>query len=72
MICRTLCIINATDHNILGYRISSLAELVAERDRFVVIGADDRFRELAVLLDEEISHLRALVGPVIAVEDLLI
>ena len=72
MICRTLCIINAADHNILGYRISSLAELVAECDRFVVIGADDRFRELAVLLDEEISHLRTLVGPVIAVEDLLI
>ena len=72
MICRTLCIINAADHDILWYRITSLAELVAERDRFVVVRTDYRFRELTVLLDEEISHLRALVGPVIAVEDLLV
>ena len=72
MICCALCIVNAADHDILWYGITSLAELIAERDRFVVIRTDYRFRELAVLLDEEISHLRALVGPVIAVEDLLV
>ena len=61
MFTSALGIIDTADHDILRYGITSLAQLVAERNSFVVIGTDDRFRELAVLLDEEISHLGTLV-----------
>ena len=66
---RRVQIINARDDRVLRDRVSALHQLVDQRDRHIVIRADDRLRKRAVFSREKVCCLGALVRPVVPVED---
>ena len=65
-------IVDTADKCIFGNLITSLDKLVAKRDRLIVVGTDDGFRESAVFFNEKVCHLRTLGDPVVSVEDLIL
>ena len=62
-------IIYAGNDRVPRDRISAQHQFIDERDGHIVIGTDDGARQASVFADEKVCHFRALVGPVVTVED---
>ena len=69
VICRIGSIVDTADHDIIRDLVAALYEFIGKSDCFVVIGTYYGFGKSAVFFDEEVSHLRPLIDPVIPVED---